>query len=160
MSVAVRRATRDDAPAIGRLGAGLLRAHYEFDRKRFMRPELGCDQGYASFLIAQLENPDALVLVAEDEGETVGYLYAAVEPRNWKELREQAGFVHDIYVDSGRRSAGIGEVLLDAAFAWMRDRRVPRVMLWTAWNNESARRLFDRRGFRPTMIEMTVELDE
>ena len=35
---------------------------------------------------------------------------------------------------------------------------MPRVVLGTAAQNERARRLFERRGFRPTMIEMTLEL--
>jgi len=35
---------------------------------------------------------------------------------------------------------------------------MPRVVLGTAAQNENARRLFDQRGFRPTMIEMTLEL--
>jgi hypothetical protein len=34
----------------------------------------------------------------------------------------------------------------------------PRVMLWTAEQNDSAQRLFARLGFRRTMIEMTREL--
>jgi ribosomal protein S18 acetylase RimI-like enzyme len=159
-SIEIRCATRADANAVGRFGAGLLRAHYDFDCNRFMKPQDDCDSGYASFLSTQLDDPDALVLVAEDRGEVVGYLYAAVEPRNWKELRERAGFVHDIFVDAGRRASGIGNALLDAAFAWMRERRIPRVILGTAWSNELARRLFERRGFRPTKIVMSKELGE
>ena len=160
MSAAIRRATVADAAAVGRLGAGLLRAHYQFDPDRFMKPAENCDARYASFLCAQLDHQDALVLVAEEGADVVGYLYAAVEPLSWKELREEAGFIHDVFVDSGRRASGIGEALLDAAFGWMRERGVPRVILWTASNNESARRLFERRGFRSTMIEMTKELGE
>ena len=34
----------------------------------------------------------------------------------------------------------------------------PRVMLWTAEHNVAAQRLFEARGFRRTMIEMTREL--
>ena len=34
-----------------------------------------------------------------------------------------------------------------------------RVVLWTASPNDSARRLFEGRGFRSTMIEMTLELE-
>ena len=34
----VRRATAADLPALGRLGALLLRTHYEFDPQRFLAP--------------------------------------------------------------------------------------------------------------------------
>jgi hypothetical protein len=36
----------------------------------------------------------------------------------------------------------------------------PRVVLMTAFLNEPARRFFERRGFRATMLEMTREASE
>jgi ribosomal protein S18 acetylase RimI-like enzyme len=157
-TLVVRRAARADLPEIGRLGASLLRVHYDFDNLRFMRPTPDADEGYAWFLGSQLKNDDALVLVAERGGTIIGYLYAGIEPRNWKELREEAGFVHDILVDNAARGGGAGEALMSAAFDWMRERQVPRVVLWTAAANTRARQLFERLGFRPTMTEMTKEL--
>lgn len=156
--VAIRRATEADLPAVGRLGALLLRVHFEFDRDRFMRPGAGAEEGYAWFLGTQLTEPDSLVLVAEREGQIVGYLYAGIEPRNWKELRDEAGFVHDILVAEGHRKEGIAEALMNEALAWARSRGVPRVVLWTATPNDRARHLFERLGFRSTMVEMTKEL--
>jgi ribosomal protein S18 acetylase RimI-like enzyme len=155
----IRRATTDDLQAVGRLGALLLRAHYGFDRRRFMRPGPGVEDGYASFLATQLNSEDALVLVAERDRQIVGYLYAGIEPRNWKELRERAGFVHDVLVIEDARGLGIARQLMNAALAWMREQGVPRVLLWTAAPNEQARRLFERLGFRSTMVEMTRELE-
>ena len=155
----IRRATAGDVEAIGRLGALLLRVHYEFDSARFMQPGPGAEDGYAWFLRSQLDNEDSLVLVAEAHGAVVGYLYASIEPRNWKELRERAGFVHDILVTEASRGGGLAQALMDEAFAWMRQHNVPRVLLWTAAPNDRARRLFERLGFRATMVEMTKELD-
>jgi GNAT superfamily N-acetyltransferase len=157
-SVAVRLATDADLPAVGQLGALLLRVHYAFDRDRFMRPGTGAEEGYAWFLGTQLTDKDALVLVAEREGRIIGYLYAAIEPRNWKELRDEAAFVHDILVAEGHRKSGIAQALMEASLVWARSRGVPRLMLWTATPNERARRLFERLGFRSTMVEMTKEL--
>ena len=156
----VRRATHVDLPALGRLGAALLRAHAEFDRDRFMAPGEDPEGGYAWFLGTQLGKRDAAVFVAERHAAIVGYVYAAVEPRSWKELRDEAGFIHDVVVDPGARRAGIATALLEAAFAWLRTRRMPRVVLGTAYANEAAQRLFTSLGFRPTMIEMTKELGE
>jgi ribosomal protein S18 acetylase RimI-like enzyme len=155
----IRRATGADLEAIGRLGALLMRVHYEFDRERFMRPQRGVEQGYASFLGSQLDDPDAVVFVAERQGAVVGYIYAAVEPPSWKELRDRAGYIHDVMVAEGSRKAGVAEALMTGAIEWLRTRNVPRVVLGTASQNEPAQRLFRRLGFRPTMIEMTKELD-
>lgn len=159
MAAVIRRATSADLEAVGRLGAALLRAHYAFDPHRFMQGGPDAEAGYAWFLGTQLERPDSLVLVAEDGGVVVGYLYAGIEPRNWKELRDEAGFVHDILVHEDSRGGGIARLLMDAALVWFRERGVPRAILWTAAKNTNAHRLFGRLGFRDTMIEMTHELD-
>jgi ribosomal protein S18 acetylase RimI-like enzyme len=154
----IRPAVSADLEALGRLGALLMRAHYEFDPKRFMRAGTHAEEGYASFLASQLDDPESLVLVAERRGSAVGYLYAAVEPLSWKELRDRAGFIHDILVVAESRRSGIADALMDRAIEWLRGQRVPRVILWTAAANEQAQRLFTRKGFRTTMHEMTVEL--
>jgi ribosomal protein S18 acetylase RimI-like enzyme len=154
----IRRATESDAPALGRLGGLLLRTHVEFDPLRFMSPGDDPEAGYASFLRGQLHERDVVMFVAEQEAEVVGYVYAGLEPQSWKELREAAGFIHDVIVDAGGRRSGIATALVEAAVGWLKDRGAPRVLLWTAEPNEAAQRLFERLGFRRTMVEMTREL--
>jgi ribosomal protein S18 acetylase RimI-like enzyme len=154
----VRRAEPRDANALGTLGATLMRSHYGFDPQRFLAVGEDAERGYASFLRSQLDDDDAVVLVGEVDGRIIGYVYAGLEPMSWKDLRGPAGFIHDVAVDGGEQGAGVGSALIDAAIAWLRDRGAPRVMLCTADRNEGAQRLFQRLGFRRTMIEMTREL--
>jgi GNAT superfamily N-acetyltransferase len=157
--IVIRRAEQRDLPVLGRLGASLMRTHYAFDERRFMSPGEGAESGYAQFLGSQLDQTSAVVLVAERDGRVVGYAYAGIEPLSWKELRDESGFVHDLLIADEAREAGVGKLLLDAAVEWLRAQGMPRVVLWTAAPNDVARRLFERRGFRPTMIEMTLELE-
>jgi GNAT superfamily N-acetyltransferase len=158
MGVMVRRATSKDVAELGELGVALMRSHYAFDDQRFLEPTQADAAGYARFLEAQLDEQDAVVLVAEQQGRIVGYVYAAVEPHSWKDLRDECGFIHDLLVADVARRTGVGEALLNAAIEWLREQGMPRVVLGTAAQNETARRLFERRGFRPTMVEMTLEL--
>jgi len=155
--VAVRKAERRDLPALGRLGALLVRVHHAFDRERFMVPPGSLEEGYAWFLGTQLDEEDVVVLVAERAGQVVGYVYAALEPMSWQELREAAGVIHDVVVDESARELGIGARLVEAAADWLEARGAPRVLLATAEKNAVAQRLFARLGFRRTMIEMTRE---
>lgn len=157
-SFSIRRATEADAVALGRLGALLLRTHYEFDRLRFMAPGRNPAVGYGAFLVSQLADEDVVVFVADREGDVIGYVYAGLEPRSWKELREACGFIHDVAVDEAGRRGGVATALVEAAADWLKAQGAPRVVLWTADRNEGAQRLFERRGFRRTMIEMTREL--
>lgn len=158
MTTIIRRAHAADAGALGRLGAMLMRTHYAFDSQRFLAPGDAAESGYASFLGSLLDSPDDLVLVAEQDGVVAGYLWAALEPLSWKELRGPAGFVHDLAVTDEARQGGVGTKLMESAVEWLRERGAPRVILWTAASNERARALFRRMGFRETMTEMTMEL--
>ena len=159
VDITIRRATRADVAALGRLGGMLMRAHYAFDPKRFLAPGDDAESGYGWFLNTQLTEPDVAVFVADQEGAVVGYVYIGVEPLSWKELRGPAGFIHDIAVRDEARRSGVATRLLEAAVAWLREHDAPRVILWTAAPNAAAQGLFRRIGFRDTMIEMTMELD-
>ena len=158
-NLTIRRATDADLPTLGVLGASLLRAHYAFDQQRFMAPRGDPEAGYAWFLGSQLKEDDVAVFVAEQAGTIVGYVYAGLEPQSWKELRDAAGFIHDVVVTPEAQRHGVASALIEAACDWFRLIGAPRVVLWTAEKNEVAQRLFTRIGFRRTMIEMTRELE-
>ena len=158
-AVLVRPATPPDSKALGRLGALLVRTHHDFDPDRFLAATPQTERGYGSFLGSQLDEPDIIILVAERDGEVVGYTYAGLEGTDYMSLRGPAGVLHDIVVDPAHRGQGVGRVLLDATLEALHAKGAPRVVLSTAERNESAQRLFARAGFRRTMIEMTRELD-
>ena len=156
----VRAATHADLPAIGRLGALLVEEHHDFDSRRFLAPWPRTPADYASFISTQLEDPNKIVLVADDHGDVAGYAYAAVEGYDYMALRGPAGVLHDLIVDPTYRRKGVGRLLLGAALEFFRSRGEPRVVLATADRNEAAQRLFASMGFRRTMIEMTLDLDD
>jgi ribosomal protein S18 acetylase RimI-like enzyme len=143
---------------LGRLGALLVRTHHDLDPARFIVATSRTEHGYASFLSAQLAEPDVVVLVAESPDGVLGYAYAGLAGVDYMALRGPAGVLHDLVVDPGQRNQGIGRRLLDAIVAILAARGAPRVVLSTAERNEAAQRLFERAGFRRTMIEMTREL--
>ena len=159
MAFLVRKAESRDRASLGRLGAMLMRTHYEFDRQRFLVPAKGVESGYGSFLGSVLDSPDDCVFVAEENGVVIGYVFAALEPLSWKELRGPAGFIHDVAVEEESRRGGVATKLLEVAIDWLHEHGAPRVILWTAAPNETAQKLFHQLGFRDTMIEMTMELD-
>jgi ribosomal protein S18 acetylase RimI-like enzyme len=158
-NVTIRPAMHADMKAIGRLGALLIKTHYDFDPDRFISAGPDSAQRYGSYLGSQLDRENVIVLVAESDGEVVGYTYAGVEGFDYMALRGPAGALYDIAVDPSSRGQGIGRMLLDATIAALKKRGEPRIVLSTAEKNETAQRLFARAGFRRTMIEMTLTLD-
>lgn len=154
--ITIRPATTLDQECLGRFGGALMRQHHTDDPKRFIQIEHP-EAGYGRFLVSQLSNPNSLVMVAEHSGAVVGYVYADIESTNWMELRGPCGVVHDIYVDAAARRLGAGRELMSAAIAWIRSTGRSQVVLLTKSRNEHAQHLFSRLGFRPTMIEMTLD---
>ena len=131
----------------------LVRQHHAFDPDRFMLVE-PIEEGYRWFLGTQLGRPEGLLLVAELDGAIAGYLYGAVEERDWERLLDRHGAIHDIYVAESFRGRGLGKALLEEAFRRLAP-LVPRIVLSSATANVGAQRLFASVGFRATMVEMT-----
>ena len=155
--VIVRRARPGDLEKLGRLGASLARAHHEWDPQRFfIVPRM--HEGYAWWLGRELQNRKAIVLAAEHRGRIVGYAYGTIEPRDWNALRNECGVGVDLVVDAKARSLGVGRALGQALLAAFEKKGAPRVILQAAAKNKAAQRFFRGMGFRPTVVEMTLEL--
>jgi ribosomal protein S18 acetylase RimI-like enzyme len=157
-AVHIRPATPKDVPTIGRLGALLVREHHDFDPQRFIAATPRTQEQYGGYLGKQLKEPNIVILVAERGGEVIGYTYSGVEGTDYMSLRGPAGVMYDIVVDPDHRQQGVGRMLVDATLEALKKKGAPRVVLSTAERNAAAQRLFDRAGFRRTMIEMTREL--
>lgn len=151
----VRPATSADLPALGRMAAELVRFHHGIDPQRFFLPS-GVEEGYRGWLGREIENEDAIVLVAETT-EVIGYVYGRIEKRDFNMLLSAHAALHDVLVVESGRHTGAGEALVRAFLRTTEERKVPRVVLHTATSNERAQGLFKRLGFRTTMLEMTRE---
>lgn len=158
MPVKMRTAVASDREAMGRLGALLVAEHHEFDAQRFIAPMPLLPERYGEFLLAQAGKPDKVVLIAERDAELVGYAYAGMEGNDYMALRGPAGVIYDLVVDPAHRRQRIGSALLEAAIEKLREFGAPRALLSTADKNYIAQKMFERAGFRRTMIEMTREL--
>lgn len=157
--VTVRPAVTGDRDTIGRLGALLVVEHHEFDPQRFIAPIPNLAERYGDFLIGQSKRPEMRVLVAERGGDIVGYSFGGMEGNDYMALRGPAGVVYDLVVDPDHRRQGVGKTLFAAMLDELVTLGAPRALLFTADKNHAAQALFDKAGFRRTMIEMTLELN-
>ena len=155
--IEIRAAQPDDLTEVSRLAAELVRLHHRWDSKRFMLIE-PLEQGYHRFFSGQLGDGDVLLLVAVNAGKIVGYLYGGLEARNWNALLDRCGAVHDIHVDESARKQGVASKLMEAACVKLKAMGAPRVVLMSAQANAEGQKLFEKLGFRRTMVEMTREL--
>lgn len=155
----VRPATAEDLPTLGALAAELVRFHHAIDPQRFFLPS-GVEEGYRRWLGQEIQNAEALVLVAELDGAVVGYVYGRLEKRDFNMLLSAHAALHDVLVVDAARRSHAGEALVRRFAEVAAARGVPRVVLHTATSNTRAQALFRKLGFRDTMLEMTLELPE
>jgi ribosomal protein S18 acetylase RimI-like enzyme len=157
--VVIRPATRADLPAAARLAARLVRLHHAFDQRRFFLPD-DVEAGYGWWFGQELDREQVVLLVAEQQGAIVGYCYGRLEERDWNQLLDACGAIHDVWVEEHARRGGVASRLIEAMVAGLQAKGAPRVVLHTAAGNDTAQRLFERLGFRRTMVEMTRECDD
>lgn len=157
MTFRVRLATPPDLPGAAELAGRLVRAHHAIDERRFFLPA-NVEAGYAWWFEKELANEAARILVATrpSEPRVLGYAYGRREDRNYNALLDVHGYVHDLFVVDDARREGVGEALLRCLLAELRALGVPQVLLMTATGNAAAQRLFERVGFRATMLEMAL----
>ena len=176
----IRRATPSDMPSVAKLAARLVRFHHALDPQRFFLQE-PVEEGYRWWLSKELDDPMAVILVAtpgsspppigasagsgaapEEAGGSpaiLGYAYGRLAERDWNALLDACGALHDVYVDETARAKGVGAALVEAMIRELLALGAPRVVLSTAARNTAAQRLFQKLGFRTTMLEMTRELE-
>lgn len=154
----VRAATEADLSPMAAMAADLVRLHHAIDPRRFFLAH-GIEQGYRDWFARELGRPEAMLLVAERAAERIGYAYGRMEGRNWSILLDRHAALHDVWVVASARRSGAGSALVRAFCDEARRRGAPRVVLSTAPSNTAAQALFARHGFRPTMIEMTCDLE-
>jgi ribosomal protein S18 acetylase RimI-like enzyme len=153
----IREARAEDLPQIAKLAAALVRLHHRWDPPRFMLFE-PLEEGYRRFLQTQLGDDEVLLRVALRDEVIVGYLYGGLEERNWNLLLDRCGAIHDVYVADSERQKGVATALIEDAAAKLKAMGAPRVVLMSAQENADGQRLFEKLGFRRTMVEMTREL--
>ncbi|HSC73803.1 MAG TPA: GNAT family N-acetyltransferase [Gaiellaceae bacterium] len=98
---------------------------------------------------------NGVALIAEDDGAPVGYALASVVPET--PIR---GHLYDLYVNTDVRGRGVGRELIGVTAGRLREHGVTHLSLDVALTNDSARRLYERLGFRPYDVLMAAPLDD
>jgi GNAT superfamily N-acetyltransferase len=90
-----------------------------------------------------IESHDALVLIAEAEGEPIGFCVAYQDIHSVR--FGHRAWVEDLAVHPSHRSHGVGGRLLDAAQAWARERGATHFELDTGEGRPDSQRFYEQR---------------
>lgn len=154
--LSIRRATLADLPDLLPLAEGLVRQHIAFDSTRYQAPA-DVAAAYTELFSEHIVSATSIVAIARRDEAPVGYVLGGIEGPSLVALTGRTGWIHDLYVLPAARGLGLGGKLLDTAIDVLRALGCPGgVMLGVAAQNDSAAALFLRRGFRPSLREMTL----
>lgn len=155
-TVEVRPATVEDLDDLVRSTADLF-AEDAVTRDRLREPEWPRDNAkpWCAGLIAA---PDALVLVAVEDGEVVGHLIGTFSPASSMWTAGRAELV-STFVDDAHRGQGIGSRMVEDFVAWGAARGAARLHVSAYVANSAAIRFYQRLGFVPLTMELTADLD-
>jgi GNAT superfamily N-acetyltransferase len=158
MGLTVRRAVKEEGGRIAELAVKLARQHEAYDERRFAHLYDAADA--ESYYASRNETTDEAVLVAELDGEIVGFAYVGYEAVNYPSLLKNAAWLHDLYIEERARKTGAGKLLIENCVEVARELGADKLMLSVAAKNEPAHEFFERRGFRETMVEMMLDLTD
>jgi RimJ/RimL family protein N-acetyltransferase len=140
MTIQIRPARPEDAPALVELGAAIGSEPggwlLNTDGWRSVSDE-------RRYLRALRKHPDAAVFVADDEGAVVARLSIARDPHGASRHVADLGLM----VAASHRRLGIGRALLEQAVAWAEASGVLKLELHVFPWNEPAIRLYEEFGF-------------
>jgi ribosomal protein S18 acetylase RimI-like enzyme len=139
--MAVRPATLEDLPAVHEL----LRV---FNEEVPLPPYLDHDDGRLRALVEEYISQH-VALVAEENGATTGFVLARMR-------RPRLGYVSDLYVTPAVRRSGVAAGLLLEAAQSLRRQGAEFVSLEVFSENEDARAVYERWGFRPARVWLEV----
>jgi len=100
--------------------------------------------GWVRESLAELAAPDSRALVAERDGEVVGFVCASERTHFTGEVDTYIG---ELVVAKQAERAGVGRALVEAVEAWGRSRGRNRVAVDTGAANAAARRFYAALGY-------------
>lgn len=155
MGVTVRHATRADAARVAEFAVALFELHAEWNPRRFT--QIATREGAERYYADRAEQGS--VLIAETNGQVVGFAYFEYEPMLYAELATKVAWLHDIYVDPAARAKGIGSALILGVADEAKRLGANKVLLSVAVQNAAGHGLFERNRFEKTMDEMMLVID-
>ena len=103
-------------------------------------PEADAERWHANYA-----GPGVTVLVAEDDGELLGFTGCG-ESRD-PDAGSEAGEINTFYVAAGRWGRGVGRALMEAALDDLEARGYAEATVWSFADNDRANAFYESHGF-------------
>ncbi len=158
--IIIRPVNKEDSDALGEMWLDLVAFHQKLsiDLPSAAR---GSEHRYVRRIMERLDDPYMCALVAEVEGQVVGFVLGMVI-NLMPDIFDQrpSGFLADIYVEPHIRRHGVGHSLVNALVDWFRQCGIRTFDWHVSSNNPEGIAFWQSIGGRDVMIRMRADIGE
>jgi N-acetylglutamate synthase-like GNAT family acetyltransferase len=155
-TIVIRKAVVKDVPSVLELWKELMDFHKELDRF-FSRSATGHKQ-FAEFVTGHIKNENSCVIVAEHNGNLVGFCLATISKYPPVLKLKEYGEILGMAVSGKCRQRGIGARLLKALRQWFLKRGIKRIEVRFATANKVAERFWTKMGFQTYLKTASLKI--
>lgn len=155
-SIDIVAATPADSAEVIRLFGALHRYNTTLDA-RFALAD-GWETLVQDYLEQSSDSYDSTWLLARDGGQTIGFALVEVHTdaplyrhRRWAEIV-------GLYVEETYRGSDVAGQLMERAYEWALQHRLPVMQLYVTAANEQAQRFYEKQGFATSQIIMRRQI--
>jgi len=144
--VLIREATIEDLKRVKFLWLKLAEEMYEYEK--YIYPSSENAERWFLSVSSTLGEGRGKVLVAQLNGEIVGFIYFIHSLSMFLEASKQVALISDMYVKPEFRRRGIGSLLLKKCFEKLRKLNIKHVTLSVLSENLAAVKFYEKHGFK------------
>ena len=148
----IRQASEQDILEIIKLVSCLDKQHEGYD------PYFSVKENPEKLMVVHyqkiIESNKDLCLVAEENGQLVGYAFGKIEESAEYYKEEKFGMLNEIFVSEACRKKGIANLMLEKMYSWLRIRGVNHIELEVASPNTLAQSIWQKKGFTTYLHKM------
>lgn len=156
----IRKARLADIKEIGELWEEFMSEHRrriakgDKDLLALTKLKKGAQKKFTTWASKQIRSPKGLLLVAEEDGELVGYCLSFIKKNVPVFDVEHLGYISDLYVKKKYRGTGIASAFTAQAKSWFKKKKMRYASLTVWTNNDRAQKIYKKWGYEPYNIVM------
>lgn len=154
MATTVRDCRLRDAEQVARLWKETIDCHARISRADFALVR-DAERRWLGYCRRTLRRKNVKMLVAENDGEVIGYLIGDVRERPDVFRTRRFGFINEAGVTERQRGRGVGKMLVSAYLEWARRKKANYVNIFVDVENVTGLGFWKKRGFKTVMVRQT-----
>lgn len=149
----LREANLSDIPQLLELEQSIIEAERPYN------PDIKKENAKYYDIENLVHSENACLLVVEANGNIIGTGYAHIRASKEPLVYDVHSYLGFMYVDPTYRGRGVNQLVIESLIKWSKDRSVSHFSLDVYSENTAAIKAYEKVGFKPSSLEMTLNLD-